>query len=43
MSEEDDDDDEINEMEQTLMWIGFNKTAISNAHQIDIAQFEDML
>ena len=43
MSEDDNDDDNINEMEQTLMWIGFNTTASRDALQIDIEQFEDML
>ena len=40
MSEDDDDDDAINKMEQTLTWIGFNTTASRDALQIDIEQFE---
>ena len=43
MSKDDNDDDNIDEMEQTLTWIGFNKTASRDALQIDIEQFEDML
>ena len=37
------DDDDINIMEQTLMWISFNTIASRDALQIDIEQFEDML
>ena len=40
---EDDNDDDINEMEQTLTWIGFNTIASRDTLQIDIEQFEDML
>ena len=43
MSKDDDDDYyDIDEMEQTLTWIGFNTTASREALQIDIEQFEDM-
>ena len=31
MSEDYDDDDDIDEMEQTLTWIGFNTTASRDA------------
>ena len=43
MSADDNDYDDLDKMEQTRMWISFNTTASSNAHQIDIEQFEDML
>ena len=43
MSADDNDCDDIDEMEQTLTWIGFNTTASREALQIDIEQFEDML
>ena len=43
MRKNDYDDDEINKMEQTLTWIGFNTTASREALQIDIEQFEDIL
>ena len=43
MSEDNDDEDDINEMEQMLTWIGFNTSASREALQIDIEQFEDML
>ena len=36
-------DDEINDMDHTLMWIGFNKIAVRDALQIVIEQFNDML
>ena len=39
----DDDDDDIDDMDHTLMWIGFNTVASSEALQIDIEQFDDML
>ena len=39
----DDDDDEINNMAQTLMRISFNTFASREAIQINIEQFEDML
>ena len=43
MSKDDDDDYyDIDEMEQTLTWIGFNTTASREALQIDIEQFKDM-
>ena len=42
-SEDDNDDDGIDEMEQTLTWIGFNTIASRDALQIGIDQFEDML
>ena len=38
-----DDDDDIEKMEQKLMWIGFNTTASRGALQINIDQFEDIL
>ena len=43
MSEDDDDDNDINEMEQRLTYIGFNTTASRDSLQIDIDQFRDML
>ena len=43
MSEDDDGYDDINEMEQTLTWIGFNTTASRDVLQTNIEQFEDML
>ena len=43
MSEDDDGDDDIDEMEQTLTWIGFNTTASRDVLQTNIEQFEDML
>ena len=43
MSKDDDDDDNIDKMEQTLTWIGFNTIASRDALQIDIDPFEDML
>ena len=43
MSKDGDDDDDIDVMEQTLTWIGFNTTASRDALHIDIDQFEDML
>ena len=43
MRENDNDDDEIDKMEQTLTWISFNATASRDALQINIEQFEDML
>ena len=43
MSEDNDDDDDIKEMEQTLTWIGFNTIASRDALQINIEKFEDML
>ena len=36
MSEYENDDEDIDEMDQTLMWIGFNKTASRDALQIYI-------
>ena len=39
----DNDDDDIEDMAQTLIWIGFNTVASREALQIDIEQFEDML
>ena len=42
MSKDDNDDDNIDEMEQTLTCIGFNTTASRDALQICIEQFEDM-
>ena len=39
----DNDDDAIDDMEQTLTWIGFDKIASRDALQIDFEQFEDML
>ena len=43
MSKDDNDDDDIDKMEQTLTWIGFNTIASRDALQIGIDQFEDML
>ena len=43
MIEDDDDDDDINKMEQTRTWIGFNTTASRGTLQINIEQFEDIL
>ena len=43
MSEDNNDDDDINETEQTLTWVGFNTTASSDAIQINIEQFENMI
>ena len=43
MSKDDNDDDDIDKMEQTLTWIGFNAIANKDALQIDIYQFKDML
>ena len=39
----DNDDDDIDDMEQTLTWIGLNTIASRYALQIYIDQFEDML
>ena len=39
----DNDDDEINDMDQTLTWIGFNTIASRGALQIDIEKFKEML
>ena len=38
-----DDDDDIDNMDQTLTWIGFNTIASRDALQINIEQLEDML
>ena len=43
MSDDNNDDDDIDDMEQTLTWIGFNTISSRDALQIDIEQFEDML
>ena len=43
MSEDDDGDDDIDEMEQTITWIGFNTIASRYALKIDIEKFEDMI
>ena len=39
----DDDDDDIDDMAQTLMLIGFNKVSSREALQIYMEQFDDML
>ena len=39
----DDENDDIDDMDQTLMWIGFNIIASRDALQIDIEEFNDML
>ena len=39
----DDDDGDIDDMDQTLTWIGFNAIASRDTLQIDIEKFEDML
>ena len=39
----DNEEDEINDMDQTLMWIGFNTIASREALQIDIEQLDDIL
>ena len=36
------DDDDIDNMDQTLTWIGFDTIASRDAIQIDIEQFDDM-
>ena len=38
-----DDDDDIDDIAQTLLWFGFNTVTSREALQIDIEQFDDML
>ena len=38
-----DEDDDIDDIDQTLMWIVFNTISSRDALQIDIEQFDDML